>query len=149
MDDLISRADALEAIKWMPVDTDAKTVQRCIEAVSNLPSAQPEPEEFEWCNGCKEYDQEKHCCHRWTKIIRKTVDEIKAEQRWIPCNEILPKETGVYLVNERATPYPVTIAVFKADGAYWTDAYVGERYKNGNILAWMPLPKPYKPHEVE
>ena len=85
MSDLISRADALEAIKWMPVDTDAKTVQRCIEAVSNLPSAQPE--QFEWCTDCKEYDQERHCCHRWTKVIRKTVDEIKADHvrhgRWI------------------------------------------------------------------
>ena len=26
--------------------------------------------EFEWCTDCKEYDQEKHCCHRWTKVIR-------------------------------------------------------------------------------
>ena len=87
MSDLISRADALEAIKWMPVQLDSETVQRCIEAVSNLPSAQPELEEFEWCTGCKEYDQEKHCCHRWTKVIRKTVDEIKADPvrhgKWI------------------------------------------------------------------
>ena len=42
MSDLISRAVALEALKRMPVeDTDAGTVQRCIEVVSNLPSAQP------------------------------------------------------------------------------------------------------------
>ena len=40
MNDLISRADALEAIKLLPVQLDAETVQRCIEAVSNLPSAQ-------------------------------------------------------------------------------------------------------------
>lgn len=53
----------------------------------NRPSAQPEPEEFEWCTGCKEYDQEAHCCHRWTKAIRNTVEEIKnaqPEPRWIP-----------------------------------------------------------------
>ena len=41
MSNLISRADALEAIKLLPVELDAETVQRCIEAVSNLPSAQP------------------------------------------------------------------------------------------------------------
>ena len=40
MSNLISRADALEAIKLLPVQLDAETVQRCIEAVSNLPSAQ-------------------------------------------------------------------------------------------------------------
>lgn len=31
---------------------------------------------FEWCTGCKEYDAEKHCCHRFTKQIRKTLSEI-------------------------------------------------------------------------
>lgn len=75
--DLIGRGEALEAIKWLPVQLDAETVQRCLEAVSNLPSAQPETEEFEWCNDCKEYDQVAHCCHRWTKVIRNTVDELK------------------------------------------------------------------------
>ena len=35
--------------------------------------------EFEWCHDCKEYDQEKHCCHRWTKVIRQTVEEVKRQ----------------------------------------------------------------------
>lgn len=26
-------------------------------------------ESFEWCNGCKEYDTEQHCCHRFSKAI--------------------------------------------------------------------------------
>ena len=30
---------------------------------------------FEWCHDCKEYDQEKHCCHRWSKVIKQTIDE--------------------------------------------------------------------------
>ena len=34
-------------------------------------------ESFEWCDGCKEYDQEGHCCHRFSKMIRKTVDEMQ------------------------------------------------------------------------
>ena len=34
-------------------------------------------ESFEWCDGCKEYDQEKHCCHRFTKVIRQAVEEMK------------------------------------------------------------------------
>jgi hypothetical protein len=40
-----------------------------------VPSA--EEESFEWCDGCKEYDQEKHCCHRYTKVIRQAVAEMK------------------------------------------------------------------------
>ena len=40
-------------------------------------------ETFEFCASgeqpCKEYDQEKHCCHRWTKVIRQTVEEVKRQ----------------------------------------------------------------------
>ena len=45
--------------------------------IMRFPSAQPAPEEFEWCRDCKEYDQTAHCCHRWTKAIRKTVEELE------------------------------------------------------------------------
>ena len=45
------------------------------EDIDKMPSA--EDESFEWCTDCKEYDQEAHCCHRWSKMIRKTVDEMQ------------------------------------------------------------------------
>jgi hypothetical protein len=38
-----------------------------------------EPQTFKWCTDCKEYDQENHCCHRWSKVIRDTVEEMKQE----------------------------------------------------------------------
>ena len=38
-----------------------------------------ETQTFKWCETCKEYDQEKHCCHRWSKVIRDTVEEMKQE----------------------------------------------------------------------
>ena len=38
-----------------------------------------QPSEFEWCHDCKEYDQSAHCCHRWTKVIRNTVNELKTQ----------------------------------------------------------------------
>jgi hypothetical protein len=38
-----------------------------------------ETQSFKWCTDCKEYDQEKHCCHRWSKVIRDTVAEIRQE----------------------------------------------------------------------
>lgn len=41
-------------------------------------------ETYEFCDGenpCKEYDREKHCCHRWTKVIRETVEEMQSEWR--------------------------------------------------------------------
>ena len=36
-----------------------------------------EPQTFRWCTDCREYDQEKHCCHRWSKVIRNTAEEMK------------------------------------------------------------------------
>ena len=30
-----------------------------------------------WCHDCSEYDNEHHCCHRWSHVIRKTVDELQ------------------------------------------------------------------------
>ena len=62
-----------------------------VEALKDLPFAQPPLEEFEWCTDCKEYDQKAHCCHRFTKVIRHTVEELKSQPqrmrgRWIGYN---------------------------------------------------------------
>lgn len=48
-----------------------KTLRQWIDAIYAA------SESFEWCDGCKEYDQEKHCCHRFTKVIRQAVEEMK------------------------------------------------------------------------
>ena len=48
-----------------------KTLRQWIDAIYAA------SESFEWCDGCKEYDQEAHCCHRWSKMIRKTVEEMQ------------------------------------------------------------------------
>ena len=56
--------------------------------IKTMPS--PAEELFEWCHDCKEYDQDAHCCHRWTKQIRQTVEEIKAQRQqgeWIDQHE--------------------------------------------------------------
>ena len=45
----------------------------------NYEPLEQEPQSFKWCTSCREYDQEKHCCHRWSKVIRNTVDEMKQE----------------------------------------------------------------------
>lgn len=50
-------------------------LNRVLDKIKSLPSA--EEESFEWCTDCKEYDQESHCCHRFTKVIRQTVEEMK------------------------------------------------------------------------
>ena len=54
---------------------NVESMEEMIDRIKQLPSA--EEESFEWCTDCKEYDQEAHCCHRWSKMIRKTVEEMK------------------------------------------------------------------------
>ncbi len=83
--DLISRADAIKAMqekskKLKNLDT-INGLCGAVAILYDMPSATPqEPQSFEWCDTCKEYDQEKHCCHRWSKVIRDTIEEMKQEQ---------------------------------------------------------------------
>ena len=86
MDDTISRLAVIQIIEKMRARIGhnlERSVGRAMieildevgEDVGKLPSA--EEESFEWCDTCKEYDQEAHCCHRWSKMIRKTVEEMQ------------------------------------------------------------------------
>ena len=54
---------------------NVESMEDMIDRIKLLPSA--EEESFEWCTDCKEYDQEAHCCHRWSKMIRKTIEEMQ------------------------------------------------------------------------
>ena len=50
------------------------------KTVELLETRKTDDETFEWCHDCKEYDQKNHCCHRWTKVIRDTVDELEKDR---------------------------------------------------------------------
>lgn len=81
--DCISRQATINAIKRIhPVDTDYDcTLYDKVDVMyvlDEMPSVIPqEPKSFKWCETCKEYDTEKHCCHRYSKVIRDTVAEIR------------------------------------------------------------------------
>ena len=82
--DCISRADAIKAMQEKAKKlTNEDTINGLCGAVAilfDMPSVTPqEPQTFKWCTDCREYDQEKHCCHRWSKVIRATVEEMKQE----------------------------------------------------------------------
>lgn len=65
-----------------------------------------------------------------------TVIEAAEETRWIPCNERLPEEAGVYLVSMNRLGYPQR----EVDGfvcGRW------ERFGN-DVIAWCEIPQPYK-----
>lgn len=133
MNDLISRQAAIKYLmtnmNWHDEDgyeSDDDYKRECItELINGVPSAQPEP-------------------------------------RWIPCSERLPEEDGLYLVTsrEKATAeefgfdlddVEVRKMRFNEDG--WRIPKHIPEWINGvvhtTVLAWMPLPEPYKEDDHE
>ena len=101
MNDLISRQAAIDALdvgaevlRRVLDEADVVGVERAkyewglgliesyIADVNDLPSAQSEPHYDEWCDDCKEYDKERHCCPRWNRVIRQTLKDAQPEQRY-------------------------------------------------------------------
>ena len=71
-DDLISRQTAIDCVKASPINGWVK--EDLIQALETTPSSYPETDGF--CTDCKEYDQEKHFCPRFDRVIKKTVEEM-------------------------------------------------------------------------
>ena len=81
------------------------------------------------------------------EAIDMAIEALSAEAEWIPCSERLPSEDGDYLVQ-------MSWWGFQMDVYSWADGWNCYRI-NGkvsrlseidgrDIVAWMPLPKPYR-----
>ena len=80
-------------------------------------------------------------CEHLRKIVSyhkklETLPLVTPTQKWIPVSERLPKENTSYLVTDKQGC--IMIAIWCGNPEYWR-----------NIIAWMPLPKPYKGSEVK
>ena len=57
-------------------------VSWAIWGYSGSAKAKPaEPDTYEWCRDCKEYDHNRHCCPRWNRVIRTTLEEAQLERK--------------------------------------------------------------------
>lgn len=87
------------------------------------------------------------------RFYGKTGNFIDLIPRWIPCSERLPNTNGIYIVTRRISDgfeyQNITDACyFDGSNTWHDDTRVNhERKYLVDVLAWMPLPEPYK--EVE
>lgn len=136
--------EAIKVIEWIKnTHPERITCEALTLAIAAL--EQQEKAYDEWCPDCKEYDKEKHCCHRFTKVIRQTVEECKKEwpdSKWYPVKEKLPEIHKDVLVTDREVS-DVYVSYY-CGGGYWNTDTGGA---NNRIIAWMPLPAHYQEEE--
>ena len=161
-------APALREVIEMLTETHDKRTETHACDFENLPSAQlaqqldqklAQPDLDEWCVDCKEYDQERHSCPRWNRVIRQTLKDAQPEQRWIPCSERLPEEKDAGILKKLGTSKwsdyvlatvevrneRMTVTACTYDGVWdWNMKYAFPDYE---IVAWMPLPEIYRGDE--
>ena len=66
----------------------------------------------------------------------------RPQQRWIPCSERLPEESGRYIISALdGIGRRTTVALYQSRYKAWT---MTGRMAYWNVVAWMPLPEPYK-----
>jgi hypothetical protein len=102
----------------------------------------------DWIIGCLEHDGFIHT-HRFDKANQIIHDALSAEQGWIPCSERLPK-SGRYLASCLSPVFsPQVLNYDEDDGKWFYDGCKSIDFELLTVIAWMPLPKPYKGGEDE
>lgn len=166
MIDLISRQAALTAIEslisarrtWI---SDAKWTIQGLDAAHREIQALP-PASFEnhdeiksyskdtisrqaaiedWKNDFKGYVNALNIPRDDYNGIMAYIDELPSADRWIPCSERLPEENGLYLVTERyknCTDITIRFFYILEDEPTWAVV------KQTEVVAWMPMPKPWE-----
>ena len=120
MNDLISRQAAIDAIcKSCSTEGD---YHKC----------DGYPETSTWCDEL---------------VALRALPSAQPEQRWIPCSERLPEESGRYLVSVLdGVGRRTTVAPYQPRYKAWT---MTGRMAYWKVIAWMPLSEPYQAERRE
>ena len=91
-------------------------------------------------------------------LMQSVIEEIQSQppaDKWIPCSERLPEKNGIYIIDDcRHGNHWIHTAGFIKAREVWCenhgvcyDDYYGRYDDQEKIIAWMPLPEPYKKGE--
>ena len=71
----------------------------------------------------------------------------RGKPKWIPCSESLPTWGHSYCLITYANDYSTDVLIdcWDDEGKGWCD----HQGCDGEVIAWMPLPKPYGERESE
>lgn len=113
-----------------------------------------------------EYAQGIACGAALAKTYVEQLPPAQPELQWIPCSERLPEEENKYLCTCSSDEDDEMFVLSFHKNLYAYDRYVFEQYKGTvhpgfiiydsiygddevDVLAWMPLPKPYRENTDE
>ena len=92
--------------------------------------------------------EEPFCMSLDDGIAVKAAIEIISAQRWIPCSERLPEESGQYIITVKYVHVDGYEDLYAEhgewDGDRWDMFCFGHCGEVEGIIAWMPLPEPYQ-----
>lgn len=73
-----------------------------------------------------------------------------AQSHWIPCSERLPEDDTLMLVNyidNRPNAGDIWIGWHEMENVWYIDGEEHSKERGNEVVAWMPLPEPYKGEE--
>ena len=126
------------------IDALDRIFDRCEEIEAHLPEGDPDRDGYEMY---PDY-----------LTVWRYLRQLPSAQRWIPCSERLPKRNGEYLVwMQRPFDEEPTVSIINYDAdcemfGDWREYYhpITLGYLDSDfdeikgVIAWMPLPEPYK-----
>ena len=90
--------------------------------------------------------------HKALRDALSRVPDAEPEQQWIPCSEKLPEDDTLMLVNyidNRPDAMDIWIGWHEMENVWYIDGEEHSRERGNEVIAWMPLPEPYKGEEHE